>query len=182
MFPVYGEKCLSKKAVYKWVDKFSQGRSKVADEDWPCRPVQIVIEPTVRQVEEMIQADRRITIDSIATAIRCSHGLAYSIMHDRLNFQKVCSGGCPDNWLRNTKWIEWACACNVSLGTPMKEKTCLTGLLLGMNHGCITTNPNQSVIQCNGNILLHLHAWNSRLRPQLVRLCLQCFGILKECC
>jgi hypothetical protein len=34
----------------------------------------------------------------------------------------------------------------------MKEKICLTGLLLGTNHGCSTTNPNQSVLQCNGNI------------------------------
>jgi hypothetical protein len=31
------------------------------------------------------------------------------------------------------------------------EKTCLTGLLLETNHGCITTNPNQSMLQCNGN-------------------------------
>jgi hypothetical protein len=31
MFPVYGEKCLSHKAVHNWVEKFSQGRSKVAD-------------------------------------------------------------------------------------------------------------------------------------------------------
>jgi hypothetical protein len=33
MFPVYGEKCLSRKAVHSWVEKFSQGRSKVADDD-----------------------------------------------------------------------------------------------------------------------------------------------------
>jgi hypothetical protein len=26
MFPVYGEKCLSRKAVHNWVEKFSQGR------------------------------------------------------------------------------------------------------------------------------------------------------------
>jgi hypothetical protein len=30
MFPVYGEKCLAHKAVSNWVEKFSQGRSKVA--------------------------------------------------------------------------------------------------------------------------------------------------------
>jgi hypothetical protein len=30
MFPVYGGKCLSRKAVHNWVEKFSQGRSKVA--------------------------------------------------------------------------------------------------------------------------------------------------------
>jgi hypothetical protein len=41
MFPVYGGKCSSRKAVHNWVEKFSQGRSKVADDDRPGRPVEI---------------------------------------------------------------------------------------------------------------------------------------------
>jgi hypothetical protein len=35
MFPVYGGKCLSRKAVHNCVKKFSQERSKVADDAWP---------------------------------------------------------------------------------------------------------------------------------------------------
>jgi hypothetical protein len=46
----------------------------------------------------------------------------------------------------------------------MKEKTCLTGLLLGANHGCITSNPNQSVIQCNGNTPIHLQPKSSKFK------------------
>jgi hypothetical protein len=38
----------------------------------------------------------------------------------------------------------------------MKEKACLTGLLLGTNHKFITTNLNQSVLQCSGNISVHV--------------------------
>jgi hypothetical protein len=34
----------------------------------------------------------------------------------------------------------------------MKENICLTGMLLLKTHGCIATNPNRSVFQCNGNI------------------------------
>jgi hypothetical protein len=37
MFPVYGGKCLSRKAVHNWVEKFSQGLSKVADDARPRR-------------------------------------------------------------------------------------------------------------------------------------------------
>jgi hypothetical protein len=33
----------------------------------------------------------------------------------------------------------------------MKEKICLTGLLLGKNHGCITINLSQGMLQCYGN-------------------------------
>jgi hypothetical protein len=32
IFPVYGGKCLSREAIHNWVEKFSQGRSKVADD------------------------------------------------------------------------------------------------------------------------------------------------------
>jgi hypothetical protein len=35
VFPVYGGKCLSRKAVHNWVDEFSLGRSKVADDARP---------------------------------------------------------------------------------------------------------------------------------------------------
>jgi hypothetical protein len=35
MFPAYGGKCLSRKAVHIWVEKFSQRCSKVADDTRP---------------------------------------------------------------------------------------------------------------------------------------------------
>jgi hypothetical protein len=37
MFPVYGWKCLSRKAVHNWVEKFSQGRSKLAGDETEVR-------------------------------------------------------------------------------------------------------------------------------------------------
>jgi transposase len=80
MFPIYGGKCLSFKAVHNWVEKLSQGRSKVADDARPGLPVEIVTEATVQWVEELIRADMRITIDSVATALGRSHGLGYSII------------------------------------------------------------------------------------------------------
>jgi hypothetical protein len=41
----------------------------------------------------------------------------------------------------------------------MKEKISLTGLLLGRTHGWITINPNQSVLQCYGNIETEVRKW-----------------------
>jgi hypothetical protein len=68
MFSVYGGKCLSRKAVHNWVEKFSEGRSKVADDARPGPTFEMVIEATVQRVEELIVADRRIMIDSVAMA------------------------------------------------------------------------------------------------------------------
>jgi hypothetical protein len=76
IFPVYGGKCLQRKAVRNSTEKFSQRPLKVADDTRPGLPVKIVIEATVQRVEELSRADRRITIDSVATALGCSHGLA----------------------------------------------------------------------------------------------------------
>jgi hypothetical protein len=76
MFPVYGGKCLTHKTVHNLVEKFFQGRSKVADDARPGRPVETATEATVQRVEELILADRMITIDSVVTARGCAHGLA----------------------------------------------------------------------------------------------------------
>jgi hypothetical protein len=51
MFPTYGGKCVSLKAVHSGVEKFSQGRSKVADNARPCRPVETATEAIVQRVE-----------------------------------------------------------------------------------------------------------------------------------
>jgi hypothetical protein len=74
MLPVYGAKCLSRKAVHSCVEKFSEGRSKVADVARPGSPVNIATEVTVQRLEELIRADRRIKTDIVATALGCSHG------------------------------------------------------------------------------------------------------------
>jgi hypothetical protein len=86
---------LSCKAAQNCVEKFSQGRSKVADDAQPGRPVEIVTEATVQRVEELVRADRTITIDIVATALGCPHGLAYSTMHDHLKFRQVCARSEP---------------------------------------------------------------------------------------
>ncbi|GFX23263.1 hypothetical protein TNCV_4560451 [Trichonephila clavipes] len=44
-----------------------------------------------QQMQKLIRANLKVTADSIATAKGCTHGLAYIIMYDRLNFLKVCA-------------------------------------------------------------------------------------------
>jgi hypothetical protein len=85
MFPVYGGKCLSRKAVHNWVEKFSQRRSNVA---YYARPGNCAVGG---RVDWSWQEDD----DSVATALGCSHGLAYSIMHDSSKYRKVCARWVP---------------------------------------------------------------------------------------
>jgi hypothetical protein len=54
MFPVYGGKCLSRKAIHNWVEKFSEACSKVPHDAQPCRPVDTATEATEQRMEELI--------------------------------------------------------------------------------------------------------------------------------
>jgi hypothetical protein len=64
---------------------------KVTDDANQVALLRFATETTVQQAEELIQADRRIRIDSLATALGCSDGSAYSVIHDHLKFRKVCA-------------------------------------------------------------------------------------------
>jgi hypothetical protein len=54
MFPVYGGKHLSCKAVHIWVEKFSSGCLNVTNDARPGCLVEIATEATVQRVEELI--------------------------------------------------------------------------------------------------------------------------------
>jgi hypothetical protein len=57
MFPVYDGNGLSRKLVHNLVEKFSQGRSKVADYSRPGHPVEIATEVNVQRVKVLIRSD-----------------------------------------------------------------------------------------------------------------------------
>jgi hypothetical protein len=181
MLSIYGRKCLSCKAVHKWVEKFSQGFSKVADDTRPGRPVEIATEATVMRVEGLIRADRRITIDSKATALGCSHGLAHSIMHDPFKFRKVCVWWLPrelkdrgkinrlglslQHLLRRYEYAEHDCYWGRIIGTSLPA--CIKACFNAMETSQFTVNQK---------------ARSLRLHHQLERLCLWCLEIPRKYC
>jgi hypothetical protein len=106
MFPVYGGKCLSCKAVHNLVEKFSRGYSKVAGYERRDHPVEIAMEASVQWVENWIQADKRIT-RQCSNCTRVFPWLAYSIIHDGWKFRKVCTQWVlrePKDW-EKMNWI-----------------------------------------------------------------------------
>jgi hypothetical protein len=93
MLSMYGESSLSREAVHNCVHKFSAGRTCIKDEHRLGRSVEIATPVTLPCIEGIIRADRRVTTDAVATAIRCLHCQAYSMMHERLGFHRVLSIG-----------------------------------------------------------------------------------------
>jgi len=75
MLPMYSKHRLSRQAVHNWVQKFLEGRTSIEDERRVGRPVEIAAPAMLQRIEDIIRADRRVTIDAAATAIGCSHPL-----------------------------------------------------------------------------------------------------------
>ncbi|KAG8226586.1 hypothetical protein J437_LFUL007278 [Ladona fulva] len=59
MCPMYGDNCLSRKAVYNWIQMLNKGRENIRDRERPGRPAEVSTEATVQQVEQIIRNDRR---------------------------------------------------------------------------------------------------------------------------
>jgi hypothetical protein len=58
-------------------------------------PDQVALLRLRQKQQELVRADRKITTDTVETALGCSHGLAYSIMYDRLKFRVVWARWVP---------------------------------------------------------------------------------------
>jgi hypothetical protein len=82
MFFIYGRKCLSRKAVHNLVEKFSQGRSKLADD---ARPVAEVGETTVKR---LLCCGSRRTGKAMGQVYQCLRRI-YRISHV-LRFVSIC--------------------------------------------------------------------------------------------
>ena len=62
----YGENALSKRTVYEWIEKFKSGRTSVKHAEGVGRPSTSTSDEKTEQAQQMILANRRITIDELA--------------------------------------------------------------------------------------------------------------------
>ena len=82
MSTVHGATCFSRKNVYKWAKLFKEGRRSVEDEDRPGRPTEVRSPEVIKSVNDLIQSNRRVTVDDIARTLNLSVGTALKIVHD----------------------------------------------------------------------------------------------------
>ncbi|UYV67192.1 hypothetical protein LAZ67_4004295, partial [Cordylochernes scorpioides] len=96
---VYGEGSMSILMVCRWRSWFLEGQKNVRDDERSGRPVLLRNNAAVAAVRNVVEADRRVTIDEIM--IRLPPGIEIgrssigTIMPDVLNFRKVCARWVP---------------------------------------------------------------------------------------
>ncbi|UYV70736.1 hypothetical protein LAZ67_8000407 [Cordylochernes scorpioides] len=92
---VYGEECMSIQMVRRWRSWFLEGWQNVHDDERSGSPVTATDNAAVAAVRNVVEADRRVTIDEII--IRLPPGIEIrrssigTIMSDVLDFRKVCA-------------------------------------------------------------------------------------------
>ena len=107
---VYGSHAISDSAVRKWKREFAQGMESVQDLARAGRPRTMATATNAAKVEEMVMANRRMTVQEISEGLNISHGSVLTILHDHLNMTKVSSRWVPKKLTDDQK----ACRVNIS--------------------------------------------------------------------
>lgn len=92
---VYGEQVMSRQRVGRWCCMFSEGRQSVEDEGRSGRPSTSTNENNIARVQDMVLADRRITVSDVASTLRIGRAQAHHMLHDVLGYRKVSARWVP---------------------------------------------------------------------------------------
>ena len=74
--------------IFRWIKRFKEDQDDLKD-DIKGRPSTSISEENVKAVQDLVEKDRRITIDEIATTLEITYGLAFSILTDQLGQSKL---------------------------------------------------------------------------------------------
>ena len=99
----YGDAHLSLQQVCEWTRKFMNGISSVTGSPRPGRAHQLVTPEAIAAVEAIMKENRWVTVNERATHLDMSHGSAHHIIHDVLQFHKVCARWVPHQLIAELK-------------------------------------------------------------------------------
>jgi transposase len=91
----YVDNALSRKVVYEWIEMFKTCRTSETDAERSGHPTTATTALNEERARELILQNRRVTVDEIAKQLNISIGSAYSVVHDNLQFHRVCARWVP---------------------------------------------------------------------------------------
>lgn len=84
-----------KSFVYKWHERFRNGRKSVLDDDRAGRPASAMTTSNATLVRELLDNDRRLTVRGIAEELSLSYSTVQRILTEELNMSKVSARWVP---------------------------------------------------------------------------------------
>ena len=88
---VYSKECMSRTRVFEWHKRFREGRTDVEDGERSRRPTISKTTNNIREIEKIVQADRRLSIRLIAERMSTDKEIVWQVLHDNLHMTKVCA-------------------------------------------------------------------------------------------
>ena len=110
LMEVYNDKTLPYSTIVDWTRRFREGRESIEDRSRAGRPISGGSDKFVFEVSELLEADPHISLVEIANAVGVSTGTAHTIMHDNLQFRKVCARWVPHALTQAQKTKRVQCA------------------------------------------------------------------------
>jgi len=90
----YGSVCMGASSVRRSVEHFKDGNTSIQDQPRSGRPRTASTECNKERVDEIIQDDRHVTVDTIARTLGLGHS-AVQEMIESLGYRKVCARWVP---------------------------------------------------------------------------------------
>jgi hypothetical protein len=101
----YGDNAVSYRVVYELIEMFKNGHSSVTDAECLGRPATAITTQTEERARELILQKRRVMVDEITKQLKFSIGSAYFVMHNNLQFHKVCAKWVPKELMDEHKHV-----------------------------------------------------------------------------
>ena len=86
---VYGECALKERTVFKWVQRFREGRENPKDDARSGRPCTSSGNENINRVDSLVLSDRRLTVRMIAEDLCLGKSSVYTILTEHLDMKKV---------------------------------------------------------------------------------------------
>jgi len=90
----YGNVCMGASSVRRWVKHLKNGNMSIQDQPWSGRPRTASTERNKERVDEIIQDDRHVTVDTIARTLGMGHNAVHEMI-ESLGYRKVCARWVP---------------------------------------------------------------------------------------
>ncbi|GBN03505.1 hypothetical protein AVEN_116547-1 [Araneus ventricosus] len=107
MKEVYGEQCPARCTLFRWCQRYEEGRVNIKDLPRPGQAHVATNIDTISAVDELIRQTRRITTREIAVELSVSKGTAHCIIQKKLGYGKVYAQWVPKHLSENQKTARW---------------------------------------------------------------------------